>query len=116
MAVDATGVGAPVVDMLRAAGWRCDLTSVIITGGERGAGKWTVPKRDLIAGLQVLLERGQLKSGKLRETGQLMRELMNMRIAGSEWPGEARGGWVRGTRRSGDRAGAGRAGGRNGDK
>src|SRR5260370_19971340 len=31
--VDATGVGAPVVDMLRAEKPGCDLTPVVITGG-----------------------------------------------------------------------------------
>ena len=35
LVVDATGVGAPVVDMLRAAGLGCDISSVTITGGEK---------------------------------------------------------------------------------
>ena len=33
LAVDATGVGAPVVDMLRAARLGCELTAITITGG-----------------------------------------------------------------------------------
>src|ERR1700679_1803773 len=49
LAVDATGVGAPVVDMLRAARLGCELNAVVITGGERRAGSGTVPKRDLMA-------------------------------------------------------------------
>jgi hypothetical protein len=79
LAVDATGVGAPVVDMLRAARLGCDLTAVVITGGERGTGKDSVPKRDLMAEVQVLMENGQLKIGRLKEGARLMRELMDMR-------------------------------------
>ena len=80
LAVDATGVGAPVVDMLSAARLGCDLTAVVITGGERGSGKGTVPKLDLMAEVQVLLETGQLKIGRLKEGPQLIRELMDVKI------------------------------------
>src|SRR5580704_5464379 len=85
LVADATGVGAPVIDMLRAARLGCELNAVVITGGERGAaGNGSVPKRDLMAELQVLLEQGQLKIGRLRETGQLMRELndVSMSVSG----------------------------------
>jgi hypothetical protein len=68
-----------VVDMLRAARPGCDLTAVVITGGERGAGRSSVPKQELMAELQVLLDQGQLKIGRRKETGQLMRELMDVR-------------------------------------
>lgn len=78
---DATGLGTPVVDMLAAARLGCELTPVVITGGERGAGKGTVPKRDLMAEVQLLLENRQLKIGKLREGAQLMRELGDIRIS-----------------------------------
>ena len=81
MAVDATGVGAPVVDMLRAAQLGCDLAAVVITGGDRAGSAGSVPKRDLIAGLQVLLENGQLRIGRLKEAGRLAQELMDVRIS-----------------------------------
>src|SRR5689334_373634 len=35
VAVDATGLGAPMVDMLREARIPCELAAVVITGGER---------------------------------------------------------------------------------
>src|SRR5271166_5640011 len=35
LVVDATGLGAPVVDMLREPGAGCDITAVTITGGDR---------------------------------------------------------------------------------
>jgi len=65
VAVDGTGVGAPIVDQLRdalfsLAGPACDISAVTITGGERetqSGQSWSVPKRDLLAGLQVLLDR-----------------------------------------------------------
>jgi phage FluMu gp28-like protein len=83
LAVDATGVGAPVVEMLRAAHLDCEICAVTITGGEREnqtAAGWNVPKRDLIAGVQVLLERGELRiAPQLREVGPLVRELMDMK-------------------------------------
>ena len=83
VAVDATGVGAPVVDMLRAARLGCDIPAVTITGGERqhqNGQSWSVPKRDLLAGVQVLLEREELKVSKeLRELGPLVRELTDVR-------------------------------------
>ena len=81
LAVDATGVGAPVVDMLRAARLGCQVTAVTITGGERGAGDWSVAKQDLIGELQVLLEQGQMRIGVMRETQQLVRELLDMKMS-----------------------------------
>ena len=82
--VDATGVGRPVVDMLRGARLPCRLMPVTITGGERETcdnGYWRVPKRDLITGLLVLLQRGELDiCGHLPEAKTLVKELGSMRI------------------------------------
>ena len=88
VAADATGVGAPVMDMPRDARLGCEIASVTITSGEKESQPgqtWNVPKRDLIAGLQVLLERDQLRiAEKLRDSGPLMRELMNVRTRRKE--------------------------------
>jgi hypothetical protein len=93
LVVDATGVGAPVVDMLRGAGLGCEIAAVTITGGEREGqsnGRWNVPKRDLVGGVQVLLERGELRiAPELREAETLKRELLAVRATAS------RGGRVR---------------------
>jgi threonine dehydrogenase-like Zn-dependent dehydrogenase len=85
LVVDATGVGAPVVDMLRAARLGCEIVAVVITGGERGNGNGSVPKRDLMAGLQALLDEGKLKIARMRETGRLVGELVDMKrsVSGS---------------------------------
>src|SRR6266852_2957448 len=63
LVMDATGVGAPVLDLLRRADLGCGIAPVILTGGEResrAGGLWHVPKRDLITGLQVMLEKREL--------------------------------------------------------
>jgi len=87
LVVDATGVGAPVVEMLRAEGPACDISSVTITGGEKesggpgyGGGHYNVPKRDLIASVQLALEKGELRiSGLLRDANALVEELVDVR-------------------------------------
>jgi hypothetical protein len=92
LVVDATGVGAPVVDMLRREGPSCDISSVTITGGEKetggpgyGGGHYNVPKRDLIASVQLALEKGELRiSGLLREAGALVEELVDVRKTARE--------------------------------
>src|SRR5689334_4038948 len=58
LVADATGVGAPVVELIRRAGPGCTLMPATITSGERESyseGYYRIPKRDLIIGLQVLL-------------------------------------------------------------
>jgi hypothetical protein len=85
LVVDATGVGMPVVDMLRAARPGCEMTPVLITGGqgERFDGKvWHVPKVDLLARLEGLLEQKRLRiARRMRESGTLVRELMDIKSA-----------------------------------
>jgi hypothetical protein len=53
----------PVVDMLGAARLGCDIAAVMIRGGNAASegNMWSVPKRDLLAAAQVMLERGELK-------------------------------------------------------
>ena len=81
--VDATGVGSPVVEAMRAAGLGAEVTAVTITGGAAETHKgldYHVPKQDLMMGLQLLLEKRELKiSRKVGEAGALVKELVNMR-------------------------------------
>lgn len=63
LVVDQTGVGRPVVDMLKKAGLR-NLTSVTIHGGDQTVREWTsyrAPKRELVSVLQVLLQTKRLE-------------------------------------------------------
>ena len=84
LVVDATGVGAPVMDLLRAARLRANITAVIITGGDRAhysGNQWYVPKRELLTGLEALLECGELRiAGKLREAARLVKEFESMQV------------------------------------
>ena len=64
LVVDATGVGAPVVDMLRGYPLKSRLLPIVLTGGQSGGpieGAWSVPKVDLLARLQVLFEQKRLR-------------------------------------------------------
>lgn len=82
--VDATGVGMPVVDLLRRAGLRCQLTAAIITGGTSEGyvnGVQRIPKRNLITGLQLTLQHGTLQiAGGLKYGAALMAEMAEMRV------------------------------------
>jgi phage FluMu gp28-like protein len=81
--VDATGLGAPVVEQMRSARLPCQLAAVTITGGgteTKTAQGWNVPKRDLIAGVQVWLERGDLRiPRRMKDADALLRELQEVR-------------------------------------
>lgn len=94
LAADATGVGAPVVDMLRAVGLGCEISAVTITSGDREhqVGQVSyVPKQDLLAGVETMLERGELKIARsLREAGALVRELMDVKMTWAGRSGKAR--------------------------
>lgn len=60
LVVDATGVGRPVVEMLRDAGLPPPVVAITITGGDTAsqvaADEYRVPKRDLAGDLAVLLQ------------------------------------------------------------
>jgi hypothetical protein len=82
--VDATGVGRPVVDMLQKQGLGCRLMPVTITGGETEGhtdGFYRIPKRNLVAGVQVLLQCGGLKAAEGLPYGEeLKKELEAMEV------------------------------------
>jgi len=87
--VDATGVGRPVVDSFRAR--RVYPVSILIHGGERvtqeiigeepGDIILRVPKRDLVAAVQTLLQNGRLQiAAGLALADVLKKELLNFRV------------------------------------
>lgn len=83
LVVDATGVGAPVIELLRAARLPCRLIPVQITGGHDESldgGYHRVPKRDLVTGLQVLFDRWPLEIvGGTPAVDALVRELVEFK-------------------------------------
>jgi hypothetical protein len=67
LAMDGTGVGRPIVDLLRQARPPATILPVIVTGvGQQtqSNGYYHVPKRDLIAGLQLRFQQGTLRLPK----------------------------------------------------
>ena len=82
VAVDATGLGRPVVEMLRP-GLGCTLWPLVLTGGEsgsEGAGSFRAPKRELMLGLRVVMERGELEvAAGLRWGRALVEEMEGVR-------------------------------------
>jgi len=82
LAVDATGVGRPVVDLLRESPRRGRMRAVMVTGAElqhEKDGYFYVPKRDLISGLALLFQMGGLKVAQdLPEGETLVKELLGM--------------------------------------
>lgn len=81
---DATGLGTPVVDLLKQhlLGRDYVLRPVVFTAGQRvtrtGAG-WGVPKAALVSRLQVLLEQGLIHLGESPEAKALGDELRDFR-------------------------------------
>ena len=90
VAVDGTGVGRAVTDLLQDAlrPPRAPLVAITITGGVTASHKksrWSVPKRDLIGGAQVALQSKRLKIASALENAQLLvDELTAYRVTLSE--------------------------------
>jgi len=91
LVVDASGVGAPVTETLRAAGLNASLRPITITGtGEPradGFGGTQVSRRDLLDNLRLLVERGVVRvPGKLGELDRLEEEWLRVGERGGAAP------------------------------
>ena len=85
--VDATGVGTPIVDTLRAAGVDAKLIPVYFTHGDRRTlveGEVRLGKAWLVSRLQTLLQWRLLHLPRTREAEVLARELLDYEIRISE--------------------------------
>lgn len=84
MAVDATGVGRPVIDMIRGAHLPAAVYAVTLSGGDAVIQDGTeihVPKRDVATAVAVLLQTSRLRiASGLKESETLFRELLNFRV------------------------------------
>ncbi len=83
LVVDATGVGRPVVDLLKGA--NLHPIAVTITGGDMVTsnimGGYSVPKRDLVSALQVLLQTGRLEvAGGLKLASTFLKEMTSFKV------------------------------------
>lgn len=100
LAVDATGVGRPVFDLLRQAKLGARVTGISITGGDvvttdRALSGYNVPKRDIVALLQLFLQQRRIKiAPMLREAQILLKELKDFRVRISDSTGhDSYGAW-----------------------
>jgi hypothetical protein len=88
VAIDTTGVGAPVVDLIKTHRNIYDVYAITITGGTT-VGKTgydlTVPKRDLITKTAILFQQQRIRiAAGLSDTAQLVDELHSYRIKTSD--------------------------------
>jgi hypothetical protein len=101
LVVDGTGVGRPVVDLLRRSGLPCRLRPVIVTGGINESdsnGFHHIPKKDLITGLQVALQQGSLQiAAGLKFGPALVAEMAEMRVKITSPGHEQFGAWREGS-------------------
>lgn len=84
LVLDYTGCSRPVFDMFQAAKISCPVYGVSIHGGDavsHEGGLYRVPKRDLAAIVQVLLQSNRLKIAEaLPEATTLVKELLNFKV------------------------------------
>jgi hypothetical protein len=82
--VDATGVGTPVLDLLREAGIEANVIAVFFTYGDRRitehSGQITLGKAYLVSRLQALLQTGRLHLPRTPEAEQTGKELLDYEI------------------------------------
>jgi hypothetical protein len=101
LAIDATGVGAPVVDLFKREKINAELRPIQIVGGANISeefGMTRVPKRDLVSVVQVALQNRTLKiANELAEAETLARELQNFTVKITDSANDVYGAWREGT-------------------
>jgi hypothetical protein len=85
LVVDETGVGRPVVDLLRTLPIKATVCPLTITSGSRARwdehGRWRVAKKLLVANVRSLIASGRLKvPDGLPDAGVLLHELADFRV------------------------------------
>jgi hypothetical protein len=100
LAVDATGVGAPVIDLFQRETIKAELRPIQIVGGANVSqefGITRVPKRDLVSAVQVALQNRTLKiADRLPEADILVRELQDFQVKITDSANDVYGAWREG--------------------
>jgi hypothetical protein len=99
--VDQTGVGHPVVQLIRRARIDARIQAVTITNGQgtggSGTGGWRIPKQELVSVLQVLLQGRRIQVAPTLPVAQtLVRELTNFRMKAPASPCDTLEAWREG--------------------
>jgi len=101
LAIDATGVGAPVVDLFKREKIKAQLVPIQIVAGanvSKENGMTRVPKRDLVSVVQVGLQNRTLKiASGLHLAETLSRELQNFTVKITDAANDVYGAWREGT-------------------
>jgi len=101
LAIDATGVGAPVVDLFKREKINAELKPIQIIGGANVSsefGMTRVPKRDLVSVVQVGLQNRTLKIASQLELSEVLsRELQNFQVKITDAANDVYGAWREGT-------------------
>jgi hypothetical protein len=101
LAIDATGVGAPVVDLFKREKINAELKPIQIVGGANVSsefGMTRVPKRDLVSNVQVGLQNRALKIAAGLELAEVLaRELQNFSVKITDAANDVYGAWREGT-------------------
>lgn len=97
LVVDATGVGKPVVDMLKAENVG-PLVSLVITGGlnvsQSSDYNFHVPKKDIVSCLQLYVQNGRLKfAAGLPDIELLVQEITHFKVKVAITAGEDAASW-----------------------
>jgi hypothetical protein len=99
LTVDQTGVGRPIVDMLRHR-VQCAFVPVTITSGAepaRDGGEWKVPKKDLVSTMQLLFGTQRLLIARgVKQEAVLLKELQNFKMKITAAANEIFGSWREG--------------------
>jgi hypothetical protein len=83
LVVDGTGVGVPVVDLMREVGMGCRVIPIVITSGQH-ATAGSVPRAELVTKMQVMAQRGELEiAGGCGYLEELKRELLHLQLMGA---------------------------------
>ena len=100
LVLDATGVGRGVADMFTVAGVTPKPKKVVVTAGDSinvAGGYWRVPKRDLVAAVQVPLQEKSLKFADGLSLGPtLVQEMLNFKVKITESAHDTYGAWREG--------------------
>jgi hypothetical protein len=101
LAIDATGVGAPVVDLFKRERIDARLVPILITGGNevsRNGDTYRVPKRDLAGVVKIGLQNKTFRiAPTLPDAETLTRELQNFQVKVNDLAHDSYGAWREGT-------------------
>ena len=82
LVVDASGVGAPVLEMMQEVRMGCRIHPIVITSGQVATAT-SVPRSELVTKLQMMAQRGELEIAEGCLHGEaLVRELVHLQLSG----------------------------------